>query len=126
MVRKMKKEKYISLFLFMLLLCGCARTDNTMGTEEQKDIGIETQQSYISQEEALELPKTIAELADSQLDREDLDKIETYDTGVLQYQIFDRMQSLGLAAKDFMQPVESCASLYQELIKRISILQIKR
>ena len=117
MVRKMKKEKYISLFLFMLLLCGCARTDNTMGTEEQKDIGIETQQSDISQEEALELPKTIAELADSQLDREDLDKIETYDTGVLQYQIFDRMQSLGLAAKDFMQPVESCASLYQELYK---------
>ena len=67
MVRKMKKEKYISLFLFMLLLCGCAKTDNKTKAEGQQDTAIEIQQSDISQEVALERPETIAELADSRL-----------------------------------------------------------
>lgn len=101
----------------MLLLCGCAKTDNKTKAEGQQDTAIEIQQSDIGQEVTLELPETIAELEDSRLDQEDLDKMEAYDTGMLQYQIFDRMQSLGLAAEDFTHPVEDCTSLYRELYK---------
>lgn len=51
----------------MLLLCGCAKTDNKTKAEGQQDTAIEIQQSDISQEVALELPESIAELADSRL-----------------------------------------------------------
>lgn len=59
----------------MLLLCGCAKTDNKTKAEGQQDTGIETQQPDISQEVTLELPEIIAELADSRLKQLDLDTL---------------------------------------------------
>ena len=114
----MKKEKYISIVLIGVLLCGCAKGDQKIASKDLQDTEREIQQLDAAQAEYLELPETIAELSDSRLEEQDIDRIEGYDTGNLDYQIMDRMQSLGCGGKDFTQPVQTCETLYQDLCEK--------